>query len=125
MLNYGKWTQDMIEEAYDVVMKRGGEKCEKGIFHWLSKEDFSIGDGQIYLNQGDTDYDLIKSGKLYSTPYTNKKYKVGKSFKIIKHPQQQINLFRSIFVLCIHKFYYATSSFDILEQRLLYQMLTF
>lgn len=91
MLNYGKWSQDMIEEAYDIVMKRGGEKCEKGIFHWLSKEDFSIVDGKIYLDQGDTSYDLIKAGKLYTSPSTNKKYKVGKSFKMIAHPQQYHN----------------------------------
>ena len=91
MLSYGKWTQDDIEKAYDVVMKRDEGECKSGMFHWLSKEDFSIVDGKIYLNQGDTDYDLIKSGKLYSTPYTNKKYKVGKSFKIIKCPQQRVN----------------------------------
>ena len=91
MLSYGKWTQDEIEKAYDVVMKRGGEKCESGIYHWLSKEDFSIVDGKITLNQEDSDYDLIKAGKLYATPYTNKKYEVGRSFKIIKYPQQQYN----------------------------------
>ena len=91
MLSYGKWTQDNIEEAYDVVMKRGGEKRESGIFHWLSKEDFSIVDGKITLNQEDSDYDLIKAGKLYATPYTNKKYKVGRSFKIIKYPHEHNN----------------------------------
>ena len=90
MLSYGKWTQDEIEEAYDVVMKRGGENCKGGIYHWLSKEDFIIIDGKIFLKK-DSDYDLIKAGKLYSTPYTNKKYKVGKSFKIIKSPQQHYN----------------------------------
>ena len=91
MLNYGKWPQDMINEAYDVVLKRGGNKCESGIFHWLSKEDFSIVDGKIYLDQGDTDYDLIKAGKLYATPYTNKKYKVGKSYKTLTCPKQHYN----------------------------------
>ena len=91
MLSYGKWTQDDIEKAYDVVMKRDEGECKSGMFPWLSKEDFNIVDGKIYLNQGDTDYDLIKSGKLYSTPYTNKKYKVGKSFKIVKCPQQHVN----------------------------------
>lgn len=90
MLSYGKWSQDNIEEAYDVVMKRGGEKCESGIFHWLSKEDFIIINEKISLKK-DSYYDLIKTGKLYSTPYTNKKYKVGKSFKIIKYPQQHYN----------------------------------
>ena len=91
MLSYGKWTQDNIEEAYDVVMKRGGEKCESGLFHWLSKEDFSIVDGKITLNQEDSDYDLIKAGKLYATPYTNKKYKVGRSFKTLIHPHEHNN----------------------------------
>ena len=91
MLSYGKWTQDNIDEAYDIVMKRGGKICENGQFHWLSKEDFSIVDGKIYLDQGDTDYDLIKDGKLYTTPHTNKKYKVGKSFKIIKCPREHNN----------------------------------
>lgn len=92
MLNYGKWSQDMIDEAYDTVLKRGGNKTDKGIFCWLSKGDFSIVDGKIYLlNQEETDYDLIKAGKLYSTPYTNKKYKAGKSFKILKCPQQHYN----------------------------------
>src|SRR5574344_113760 len=85
MLSYGKWTQDESEKAYDVVMKRGGEKSEGGIFHWLSKEDFSIVDGKISLKRNqDSDYDLIKRGKLYATPCTNKKYKVGKSFKIVQ-----------------------------------------
>ena len=91
MLSYGKWSQKSIEAAYDVVMKRGGEKCERGIYHWLSKEDFSIINGKIYLDQGDTDYDLIKAGKLYATPYTNKKYKVGKSFKILTCTQPHYN----------------------------------
>ena len=90
MLSYGKWTQDNIEEAYDVVMKRGGEKCESDIFHWLSKEDFSIINGKISLNR-ESSYDLIKAGKLYATPYTNKEYKVGKSFKIVKCPKPQYN----------------------------------
>ncbi len=92
MLSYGKWTQDEIEKAYDVVMKRSGEKSESGIFHWLSKEDFSIVDGKISLKRNqDSDYDLIKRGKLYATPCTNKKYKVGKSFKIVQCPQQYYN----------------------------------
>ena len=92
MLSYGKWTQDEIEKAYDVVMKRGGEKSKGGIFPWLSKEDFSIIDGKIFLKRNqDSYYDLIKRGKLYATPYTNKKYKVGKSFKIVQCPQQHYN----------------------------------
>ena len=88
MLSYSKWSQDDIEKLYDVVMKRGGNKSEHGIFHWLSKEDFSIVDGKLYL---DNNYDLIKAGKLYSTPYANKEYKIGKSFKMIKCSQQHNN----------------------------------
>ena len=90
MLSYGKWTQNDINEAYDIVMKREEGKCESSAYHWLSKEDFSIIDGKISLNK-ESDYDLIKAGKLYATPYTNKKYKVGKSFKIIKYPQHKYN----------------------------------
>ena len=90
MVSYGKWSQDDIKEAYDVVMKRDGEKCESGAYHWLSKEDFSIVDGKISLNK-ESDYDLIKACKLYATPQTNKKYEVGKSFKIVKCPKQQYN----------------------------------
>ena len=90
-INYGYKSQEWIDEAYDIVMKRGGKICNNGKFHWLSKEDFSIVDGKIYLDQGDTDYDLIKDGKLYTTPHTNKKYKVGKSFKIVKCPQHKYN----------------------------------
>ena len=90
MVSYGKWSQDDIKEAYDIVMKREEGKCESGLYHWLSKEDFSIIDGKISLNK-ESDYDLIKAGKLYATPYTNKKYKVGKSFKIIKCPQHKYN----------------------------------
>ena len=91
MLSYGKWTQDDIERAYDVVMKRGGENCKGGIYHWLSKEDFYSENGEIHLYKDETDYDLIKAGKLYATPQTNKKYKVGKSFKIVKCPQHKYN----------------------------------
>ena len=90
MLSYGKWSQYDIEKAYEVVMDRGEEKWEGDAFHWLSKEDFIIIDGKISLKK-ESDYDLIKAGKLYATPYTNKKYKVGKSFKIIKYPQQHYN----------------------------------
>ena len=90
MVSYGKWSQDDIKEAYDIVMKRGGGKYEFDAYHWLSKEDFSIIDGKISLNK-ESDYDLIKEGKLYATPQTNKKYKVGKSFQIVKCPKQQYN----------------------------------
>lgn len=66
MLNYGKWDQDMID-------------------------DFSVVDGKICLNQGETDYDRIKEGKLYSNPFTSRKYEIGKTFKIIQHPQRHYN----------------------------------
>ena len=91
MLSYGKWSQEDIKEAYDIVMKRGGGKCESGAYHWLSKEDFYSENGEIHLYKDETDYDLIKAGKLYATPQTNKKYDVGKSFKIVKCPQHKYN----------------------------------
>ena len=33
-----------------------------------------------------SDYELIKNGKLYATPYSQKNYIVGKHIKCIKHP---------------------------------------
>ena len=90
MLNYGKWDQDMIDEAYEEVMKRGGEKSESDMFHWLSKDDFEIHNGTIFLKQ-ETDYDRIKEGKLYVNPFTSIKYEIGKAFKIIQHPQRHYN----------------------------------
>ena len=91
MLSYGKWDQDMINTAYKEVKKRGGEKSASGLFHWLSKNDFEIHDGVISINQGTTGYDLIKEGKLYANPFTSKKHEIGKSFKIIQHPQHYYN----------------------------------
>ena len=38
-----------------------------------------------------SDYELIKDGKLFATPQTQKKYAIGKHIKCIKHPQTQYN----------------------------------
>ena len=38
-----------------------------------------------------SDYELIKEGKLYATPYTQKKYTIGKHVKCIKHPSIRYN----------------------------------
>lgn len=88
--SYGKWPQDMIDDAYNVVMRRGGEKTVSGIYHWLSKDDFVVVDGQITLNQ-ETGYDQIKANKLYTTPSTNQIYEIGSTFKIIQHPNPRYN----------------------------------
>ena len=91
MLNYGKKSQEMIDIAYDTVMKRGGDKAEEGMYWWLSKDDFKVVDGVITMDQGDTDYDLIKNGKLYATPQTSKIYTKGTNFKMIQRPYNLFN----------------------------------
>lgn len=91
MLNYGKWTQDQIDEAYKVVMERGGGRTESGIYHWLSKEDFQVIDGKVYFDQSNSAYDQIKRGELYANPTTKKEYKIGKSYKVLQHPNPQYN----------------------------------
>lgn len=89
-LNYGYSTQEWIAEAYNVVMNRNEEN--KNFYTWLKPDDFKIVDGVVAMpNALISDYELIKEGKLYATPYTQKKYIVGKHIKCIKHPSVQYN----------------------------------
>jgi hypothetical protein len=91
MVNYGHWSQRKIDEAYDVVKKRT-EGDETPFYSWLTLDDFKIVDGVVTMpNLEKSDYDLIKEGKLYDTPYTNEKYVVGKHFKCTKHPIRYFN----------------------------------
>lgn len=127
MFSYGKWSQDMIDDMYKVVMDRGGEKCESGFYHWLSKDDFTIVDGKVFLDQGETSYDKIKAGKLYATPSTNKTYEIGKAFKTIQQPSSRYN--RPFKSKCWHIsvsipeelglymwYHYATNTWDFTEE---------
>lgn len=91
IISYGKWTQDMIDDAFDIVMRRGGEKTVSGTYHWLSEDDFTIIDGKVFLDQGETSYDQIKADKLYASPSTDKIYEIGKAFKILRQPRTRYN----------------------------------
>ena len=89
-LNYGYRTQEWIDKAYNVVMNRNNEN--KYLYIWLKPEDFKIVDGVVTMpNKPISCYELIKEGKLYVTPYTQKKYTIGKHIKCIKHPSVQYN----------------------------------
>lgn len=90
MLNYGHWSQDKINEAYDCVMHR--TEKNKVFYTWLTENDFKIIDGVITMpNLEKSDYEKIKNGELYNSPFTNNKYIVGKHFKCIKHPINYFN----------------------------------
>jgi hypothetical protein len=85
MLNYGHWSQEKINEAYECVTHRTEEN--KIFYTWLSESDFKIVDGVITMpNLEKSDYEKIKNNELYNTPFTNKKYEIGTKFKCIKHP---------------------------------------
>ena len=89
-LNYGYITQEWINEAYNAVMNKNYENIN--FYTLLTLGDFKIVDGVVTMPyEPISDYELIKEGKLYATPYTQKKYTVGKHIKCIKHPSIQYN----------------------------------
>ena len=89
-LNYGYKSQEWIDEAYNVVMNRNDKN--KNLYSWLKPDDFKIVDGVVTMpKEPISDYELIKDGKLYATPRTQKKYTVGKHIKCIKHPSIKYN----------------------------------
>ena len=90
MINYGHWSQEKINDAYQFVMNRTEENKE--VYSWLTPDDFAVVDGVITMpNLEVSDYQLIKEGKLYNKPTTNEEYIVGKHFKCIKHPYIKYN----------------------------------
>lgn len=90
MLNYGHWSQDKINEAYDCVMHRTEEN--KKFYTWLTEDDFKIVDGVITMpNLEKSAYERIKDGELYNTSTTDEKYEVGKHFRCTKHPKYYFN----------------------------------
>ena len=89
-INYGYKSQEWVDEAYDIVMNRNDEN--KNLYSWLKPDDFKIVNGIITMpNEPISDYELIKNEKLFATPYTQKKYTIGKHIKCIKHPPIQYN----------------------------------
>lgn len=90
MLNYGHWSQEKIDEAYECVTNR--TEKNKDFYTWLSEDDFKIVDGVVIMpNLEKSDYQKIKDGELYATPYTNREYVIGKHFKCVKHPIYYFN----------------------------------
>ena len=90
MLNYGHWSQEKINEAYDIVMNRNDD--HKIYYTWLSEKDFEIVNGVITMpNLEKSDYELIKEGKMYDTPFTANKYQVAHHFRCTKHPYRKFN----------------------------------
>lgn len=90
MVNYGHWSQDKINNAYDCVMNRTDKN--KGFYTWLTEDDFKVVDGVITMpNLEKSDYEKIKDGELYTAPYTNMKYEVGKHFRYTIHPRYKYN----------------------------------
>lgn len=88
--NYGYKTQEWINEAYNTVIHR--TEKNKNFFSWLSPDDFKVVDGVVTMpNTPISDYELIKEGKLYATPDTQKKYTIGKKIKCILHPYRFYN----------------------------------
>lgn len=90
MLNYGHWSQDKINEAYDCVMHR--TEKNKMFYTWLTEDDFKIVDGVITMpNLEKSDYEKIKDSELYNTPFTSQEVTYGTHFKCIKHPRHFYN----------------------------------
>ena len=88
MINYGHWSQDKINEAYDIVTNR--TEKNKDFFTWLTEDDFKIVDGVITMpNLEKSDYQRIKDGELYTSPSVERNY--GKHFKCVKHPINMYN----------------------------------
>jgi len=90
MINYGHWSQERIKSFYeDVKNWNSEEKCP----YWAKLEDFVFNeDGTITLKGLEkSDYDLIKEGKLYISPFTIYQYEIGKHIKCIKHPYIKYN----------------------------------
>ena len=90
MLNYGHWSQEKIDEAYEIVHNR--TESNKLFYSWLKPDDFMIVDGVITMpNLEESTYSMIKRGVLFNSPFTNQKYTVGKHFRCTKHPKYMFN----------------------------------
>lgn len=90
MVNYGHWSQERIKDFYNDVINLSSD----GEYpYWAKKEDFIFNeDGTVELKGlEESDYSKILKGELYATPYTSKKYVIGKHFKCTKHPKYKFN----------------------------------
>ena len=90
MINYGHWSQEKINEAYDIVMHR--EEQNMLYYQWLSEKDFKVVDGIITMpNLEESSYSKIKRGVLFNSPSRENEYIAGKHFNCIKHPVYKYN----------------------------------
>ena len=88
MLNYGHWSQEKIDEAYEIVTNRTEENKE--FYTWLTEDDFKVVNGVITMpNLEKSAYEKIKDGELYTSPKVE--YKIGRHFKCIKKPVRYFN----------------------------------
>lgn len=90
--NYGKMSQKYVNEAYDIVMKRGGQKAEMGNpYCYLDKDSFIKDENEeLKLKDDDSSYDQILRGELYKSA-SRKSYEYGKHVKCIYHPSIKYN----------------------------------
>jgi len=90
MLNYGHWSQEKINEAYNIVINR--TEKNKDFYTWLSEDDFKVIDGVITMpNLEKSDYEKIKDNELFNTPFTSQEVTYGTHFKCVKHPRHFYN----------------------------------
>ena len=90
MINYGYWSQEKINDAYECVTNR--TEKNKDFYTWLKEDDFKIVDGVITMpNLEKSDYEKIKDCKLFNTPFTSQEITYGTRFKCIKHPRYFYN----------------------------------
>lgn len=85
---YGYWDEKFVKEAYETVKNR--TEVKEGLPFWfVTLEDFVFDEnGNIdYLPNYNSSYSKILRNKLYTLPFTNFKYKVGKHFKCIQKPK--------------------------------------
>lgn len=93
MLNYGHKSQKIVNEMYEVVKSRNGEKGKEGEhYYWCDYDSFEIIDNVIHLKDNeDSAYMRIKRNEDYTSPFTDMEYTIGKHFKCIKHPPHLYN----------------------------------
>ena len=92
MLNYGHWSQERIKEYYEDV--KNWDTSTKGECpYWAKLDSFiTLEDGTMTIKGlEESDYSKIKKGELYTSPFTNCHYTVGKHFRCRKYPSHMYN----------------------------------
>lgn len=88
MVNYGHWSQEKIDEAYDIVTNRTKEN--EMFYSWLNEDDFKVVDGVVTMPKLEkSDYQKIKDGEMYVSPSVEREY--GRHLRCTKHPVRKYN----------------------------------